>query len=257
MSPKNRQVAFEALETLAGLAKAGPAGRQVGKTAFALRKGGASPSLAEGEVVVIVADRDRLVVQTLRRPQRQPAPADVALRFAEIDAAVSQSLPGGELPGAEAEVGSLSASERQVLSRGGFDLAPLHPEERSPTFRTTVDYATLLEDSFTTDQAARRLKVNGSRVRQLLAARTLYGVKDRRGWRVPRFQFAGSRLVPGIDDVLPHLPAGLHPLAVHRWFTTPNPDLVDEEGDAAPMSPLAWLRSGLSVDVVAQLAAQL
>jgi hypothetical protein len=68
------------------------------------------------------------------------------------------------------------------------------------------------------------LGVDANRVRQRLGAKpwALYGVKHRRSWRLPRFQFddAGLGLVPGMDEVLPHLDPALHPLSVVHWFTT-------------------------------------
>jgi hypothetical protein len=63
--------------------------------------------------------------------------------------------------------------------------------------------------------------------------------------------------VPGIDRVFPRLPQSLNPVAVHRWFHTPNPDLEEREGQAAALTPLQWLQTGNDPDVVAELAAGL
>ncbi len=262
MRTKDRQHgAFLALDTLAGMATPRPAGQRASKRAYAIRKGDAPKHLSEDEVLVIVASRGQYVVEKVRLRQRQPSASDVALRFVEIDEAVSQALNTEQLLTHEATAPGLSESENALLVRGGFSVAPLSPDEESPTLRATVDYAKLLEDSFTADEAAKKLKVNPSRIRQRLAARELYGIKDRRGWRMPKFQFSGSRLVPHIDKVLPCVPKDLHPLAVYRWFMTPNPDLVDPEAEneeaVVPLSPLEWLHRGLPVDRVVELASQL
>lgn len=270
MRAKDRQRgAFLALDTLAGMATPRLAGPQASKRAYAFQKGDAPKHLFKDEVLVIVASRGQYVVEKVRLPQRQPSASDVALRFVEIDEAVSQALNANQLPTQEATAPGLSESEKELLLRGGFSVAPMSPDEESPTLRATVDLAKLLEDSYTTEEAAKKLKVNPSRIRQRLAARELYGVKDRRGWRVPKFQFSRSRLVPHIDEVLPRTPPELHPLAIYRWFTMPNPDLVEPEAEnlevvsavneeaVVPLSPLEWLRRGLPVDRVVELASQL
>src|SRR5439155_19546177 len=120
----------------------------------------------------------------------------------------------------------------------------------------TAEYADLLRDSYSAEQAARILSVNPSRIRQRLTAtpRTLYGIKHGKSWRIPRFQFRQRRLVPGIEMVVSRLAENLHPVAVHRWFTCPNQDLTVAE---RPVSPLQWLQSGNPPRAVADLAAEL
>jgi hypothetical protein len=56
--------------------------------------------------------------------------------------------------------------------------------------------------------------------------------------------------------VVARLDAELHPLSVYRWFTLRNPDLVPEDLPG-PLSPRDWLRRGLPVEPVAELAAGL
>jgi hypothetical protein len=140
------------------------------------------------------------------------------------------------------------------LARGGFDLRPWPAERPSPLARTAAATAVLLAASLTVAEAATLLGVDPSRIRQRLAAGSLYGLKRADGWRLPRFQFADGRLVPGIERVLPHLDRALHPLAVVRWFEQPDPDL---EIDDAPVSPRAWLLAGGDPAPVATLAADL
>jgi hypothetical protein len=90
-------------------------------------------------------------------------------------------------------------------------------------------------------EAARRLGVNTSRIRQRPAERSLYGVKDGNTWLLPAFQFVANGLVPGIEKVLRSLPEGLSPLAVARWLALPNPDLTTRDEEERPLSPRHYL----------------
>lgn len=115
-----------------------------------------------------------------------------------------------------------------------------------------------MASALTAAQAAKRLGVNASRIRQRLAGprRTLYGIKRDGEWRLSRFQFVRKGLLPGIGDVVAALDPKLHPVVVWRWFTTPNPDLL-REGQDEPLSPLDWLRAGGDPDEVSTLAEDL
>ncbi|HEX5505214.1 MAG TPA: helix-turn-helix domain-containing protein [Thermomicrobiales bacterium] len=151
----------------------------------------------------------------------------------------------------------LSAADRAELQDAGFSFAPPPAGSVDPLAETVAEYGALLATALTVAEAARRLGVDESRVRQLLARRALYGIKQRGEWRLPRFQFDPARpggLVPGVDRVLPRLDRGLHLVGVYRWFTNPDPDLV--LGDTA-VSPLDWLRTGGDPEPVADLAAAL
>lgn len=160
----------------------------------------------------------------------------------------------------------LTAAEEETLAAGGVDKEIFW---RGPALRALVEretrgaYDTLLGDSLGVTEAATALGVNPSRVRQRLEARTLYGIKDGRSWRLPRFQFGGHRrvlkgTVPNIGEVLVRVPRDMSPLAVNQWFVTPNPDLHDRRDDEErPMTPLEWLNQGYSPETAAHLAAQL
>ena len=147
----------------------------------------------------------------------------------------------------------LSASEIAVLEQGGFELEPLSLDNAHPLIRSAAAYAALIGSSLSVAQTAARLHVEGSRVRQRLGERTLYGIKMRSGWRLPLFQFTDEGTVPGIEVVLPRLDPTLHPLSVVGWFTTPNPDLTYGD-DEVPASALSWLMAGRSARTVAELA---
>lgn len=150
----------------------------------------------------------------------------------------------------------LSAPETAALRRGGFELAPLSPESSNALARTTAEYAVLRGTSLTAGEAAQKLGVDPSRVRQLLAARKIYGLQIRGAWKIPIFQFENDRLLPGLEEVVPALPEDLHPIAVYHWFTSPNPDLAPEELQRE-LSPREWLLTGHSLKVVVELASDL
>lgn len=150
----------------------------------------------------------------------------------------------------------LPEEETAALRRGGFRMTPARGTGGSALAQTAAEYAALMETSLAAGETARRLGVDPSRVRQLLAARKIYGLQVRGAWRIPLFQFDDSRLLPGLEEVVPHLPASLHPVAVYRWFTSPNSDLVPE-GSEEPLSPREWLLAGYSPEVPAHLAADL
>jgi hypothetical protein len=157
--------------------------------------------------------------------------------------------PGTAGPGLPAEAVALleEAGVRSMARDGGA-------RELS---RSRTAYEDLLLGSLGVAQAARRLEVNESRIRQRLLASppTLFGIKIGGGWLLPAFQFGPVGLVPGLDRVLAALPRDLGPLAIASWFTAPAADLSSASGK--PHSPLDWLRSGKPVDEVLELAAGL
>ena len=156
------------------------------------------------------------------------------------------SDPAAELP----------AEETAALRRGGFELTPRKSESANALARTAADYAALLATSLAANEAAQTLGLDPSRIRQLLVARKIYGLQRKGVWRIPIFQFDGHRLLPGLEEVVPSLPRDLHPVAVYRWFTSPNPDLLPEDLDRE-LSPREWLLAGYSPKIVAQLGVDL
>jgi hypothetical protein len=156
----------------------------------------------------------------------------------------------------------LTAAEVAILEEGGFDLSPeptvLDPAA-DPLARTAAELAALLKTSLSTLQAAERLGVDPSRIRQRLTAEppTLYGIRRESGWVLPEFQFDGSTLLPGMGEIVANLDPELHPVAVHRWFTLPNVDLDAGDDVSGPLSPRDWLRLGFPPGAVVSLAADL
>ena len=119
-----------------------------------------------------------------------------------------------------------------------------------------AEYAVLQNTSLTAGETAQKLGVDPSRVRQLLAARKIYGLQVRGAWKIPIFQFVDDRLLPGLEEVVPALSPDLHPIGVYHWFTTANPDLAAEDL-GREVSPREWLLTGHSPSLLAQLATDL
>ncbi len=155
----------------------------------------------------------------------------------------------------------LTAAETAILERGGFVLRPTDLGDEDPLVQTAAELAALLRESLSTAEAARRLGVDPSRIRQRLTASppSLYGVRLESGWVVPLFQLEGNKTLPGLADVVARLDSELHPVAVQRWFLLENPDLVLERKGKEPrtLSPRDWLHLGLPVEPVADLAGNL
>jgi hypothetical protein len=152
---------------------------------------------------------------------------------------------------------TLKPDQLQLLAQGGFEIEDPDLGIRDPVLLGALEYAALRATALTTKQAAARLHVNDSRIRQRLAERALYGLKVDDEWRIPIFQFEEKGIVPNIDRVLPRLDESLSAIAVFHWLTTPNPDLASAETDDKPVAPIAWLKLGLDPEEVAELAAQL
>lgn len=152
----------------------------------------------------------------------------------------------------------LTAAEAETLREGGFRPSPRPSGSDDPLARSIAEFAALLKTGDTVDEAAARLGVDVNWIRDRLTADSpaLYGVRLESGWRLPQFQFDGDRLLPGLEQVLAVLDPELHPVAVQRWFTTPDPDLVAGT-ESSPFSPRDWLRSGLPVAEVVRIARHL
>lgn len=153
----------------------------------------------------------------------------------------------------------LTAAEAEALERVGFDVRGVPAGAPDAIAQAAAETAALLGDSLDSSQVAERLGVHASRVRQRLVERTLHGIRSRDRWRIPAWQFEGGELLPGLADVLPHLPPSMHPLGVHAWFAEAKPDLpvpdeLEERLGERRLSPREWLLLGLPVEDVARLA---
>ena len=165
----------------------------------------------------------------------------------------------------------LTAAERGVLIKGGVRLNT--EPAGDPLAATTAQFSALVSTSLTTKEAAARLSMPESRIRRMIARRTLYSILLDNRRHIPAFQFArrdgsrrgagpsrtlgGGALTPNIGKVNAALPDDLHPVEVLAWYTQPHADLFMGDDVDARISPLDWLRSGGNVDRVVQLARRL
>ena len=156
----------------------------------------------------------------------------------------------------EGQASMLTASEEHALARGGVE--PVSEEDLAVVqARAASAFQELRDASLSVDEAAARLRVNTSRVRQRLGERSLYGLKDGNTWLLPAFQFRPKGLVPGVGVVVRSMPPDISPVAAAQWFTSPNPDLCTRDEDERPLTPLQWLLGGHPPEAAAALAAAL
>lgn len=205
--------------------------------------------LNEEIIVAIVAGRTLELRALAGAPDRVTAITRGVTQL--VDSALDAAVRRADTP-------PLTEAEEQALRRGGYEPAAPWPDSIA---RTASKFQALLKDSLTVEQAARLLGVAPSRIRQRIAgtggARTLYAIRGEGArWRIPKFQFRGRVLIPGIDKVIASLPADLSPIAVHNWLTTANPELTPLRHEH-PVSPLDWLRMGNSPGAAAALATDL
>lgn len=146
----------------------------------------------------------------------------------------------------------LTAAERDAVLRGGGSFDNLPSGVPDPRALGAAQFTALLANSYTVEEVAKMLNVDRSRVRQRLGERSLYGVKLRGSWRIPRFQFVDCDLIPGMEQVIAAMPANMDLLGWFNWFTLPDPDL---EIDDVAVSPAEWLRRGGDPGIVAAMAA--
>ena len=150
-----------------------------------------------------------------------------------------------------------SAAETEALrSVGALRDKPSLRAENDPLIKSQAQYMALLEDGLSAAETAKLLRVDVSRVRQRLRERSLFGIAYEGSWRLPRFQFEGRHVIPGLAQVLKSLPTDLFPLDLVDWFALPDPDLA-LDSDAAPLSPREWLLSGRPIEAVVALARDL
>lgn len=214
---------------------------------------GLESSVPEDEVVVLVLGAHAALVSRTRVSGRGLSLRELRLRLAGAEVAVeglATQLPVRDTPG-------LTSAEAALLDDASF--AARRTGDVTALERSRIEMELLVRESASLEDAATALGVSPSRLRQRLSpsVRTLYGIKDGRGWRIPRFLFATERkLIPGIEKVLPQVRPDAHPLAVQAWLTTPHQDLVVGDGDE-PVSPVDWLTSGRPADDVAKLAGEI
>lgn len=214
--------------------------------------------LRRGQMMVIVVDENAVAVRTFERPASRPpdggqAAASVAREMAAVGALLAEAPPSS------AGTGGLTKDELAVLHDSGVAVEQIASDTPADLVRQSIAaFARLIASSLTVEQAAKRLGVQSSRIRQRLggAVPTLYGFKLKGSWYVPAIQFGRRATLPGLEQVVPALPKALHPLEVVGWLDQPHPDLITET-DQGPVSPREWLGMGRPPEPVATLARDL
>jgi len=148
----------------------------------------------------------------------------------------------------ELTAAELDVLEAEGLSEPGVAVGPL--------ISGLAEAVRASDESLSAGAAAKKLGISTSRVRQRLGEGRLFGIKQGRDWRLPRWQFRqrGTGTIPGIEAVLEVMPRDIHPLSAQGFMSTPQPELR-VEGEA--VSPLEWLGSGGDPQSVAVLAEEL
>lgn len=166
-----------------------------------------------------------------------------------LEDALVRSAPTTVDPGADWTQAEIDVLDAEGV---GVERRPDDPDVIGVGYRHYLD---ILASGLSVTEVADRLNVTASRVRQLLGQRRLYGIRPRgRTWVVPSWQFAGGRLLPGVEVVNQAIPQDCHPMAVYGFFHTDQPEL---EADGTVLSPLAWLQQGGDPSVVQALAGDL
>ncbi len=148
----------------------------------------------------------------------------------------------------------LTDRELKALREAGVHAdAGLDPFDRVRA-KTLAQTALLQASTLTVGDVAHRLGVDRSRIRQMLADRSLIASKDGGEWRILDLQFVDDRLVANIAGIARALPEGMPLLAIANWLTMPEADL---EVEGTPVSPLEWLSAGGDPERVARLASDL
>lgn len=194
-------------------------------------------------------------IDTAAELERALADADIRIDVARFVGLLRECLQSIGRQRADVDPRTqLTAAETAELRKGGLSPTRNREARDRVRVRTATDTVALLATSLTTAEAAKRLGVDPSRIRQLLSERRLLATKDGGEWRLLALQFTDDRMIPNIGAVIESLPAGMPVLAAANWLATPEPDL---EIGGRPATPIDWLRSGGDPGRVVELTADL
>ena len=148
----------------------------------------------------------------------------------------------------------LTQQEADVLQSGGLELDSEIDYE--PIAAYAAQFEALLNSCLKVSEAAKKLGVSDSRVRQRLLGtpRELFGFHLANTWRLPAFQFTDEGLVPNIDKIISRLDPDIDLVSVENWFRLKH---VDLEHHGESVSPIQWLEMGLDWRLLADLAEDL
>ncbi|QNJ94867.1 hypothetical protein HZU40_11805 [Mycolicibacterium fluoranthenivorans] len=150
---------------------------------------------------------------------------------------------------------SLTEDEARLLDDADF--AEDHDAHVAAATEVAGQMASLTVTAFTAKEVAVGLGVTAARVRQKRLAGELWAISDGPRWIFPVMQFetnahgVPTRQVRGLDQVFKALPAGLHPVAIAGFLSTPQADLLRSRA----LTPVEWLRAGGDIDAAVAAAA--
>lgn len=217
-----------------------------------------------GEVVVTVLAtegelRQPVSEELIRRGlellfQRESRLERTAARYGLAAEALLASLEESAVDLTDESAG-IPEAELQALGEAGISLegSPADPSGAAQVALGHARFQRFRDEALTAAQAASRLGVSDSRVRQLISSGEVFTIPNSDGHLLPAWQFAGGRLVPGLPDLLKAVD-DVHPLTLASFMTLPD---VDLEVDGQPVSPVEWLLGGGDVETVTDLAAGL
>ncbi|MFM9462623.1 TetR/AcrR family transcriptional regulator [Streptomyces scabiei] len=126
---------------------------------------------------------------------------------------------------------------------------PVPPQKRA-SLQAALEYSQMIASSLTVQEFARETEMSTSAVEKRIKQGTLYTIQDRELVMIPRFQLSEGRLIPGLDQIVPLLPEGLHPLEVLSLLNRPSWAL---KLGGRPTSPVGWLKDGQEPGAVEQI----
>jgi hypothetical protein len=152
----------------------------------------------------------------------------------QLDSAFATTPRAGAAP--------LSADEVQFLRAhaGAGAIAVIDSwsgaRERQARARSVVrELGDALSGSMSIKEAAALLEIDRSRVSRRITGKGLWAFDINGSRRIPRWQFLGRGLLPGLDVIVPAIPREATPAAVEAFMKTPQPDF----GDRTPIEHLA------------------
>ncbi len=109
-------------------------------------------------------------------------------------------------------------------------------QERQAHARSAVrELGDTLSGSMSIKEAAALLEIDRSRVSRRITGKGLWAFDINGSRRIPRWQFLGRVLLPGLEVIVPAIPRDATPAAVEAFMKTPQPDF----GDRTPIEHLA------------------
>ena len=110
--------------------------------------------------------------------------------------------------------------------------------------------AALLAGSLSLTETAERLGVDRSRVSRRCSAGRLWSFTVDGHVRIPRWQLAGARTLPGLEQVVSAIPAESTPLMIEAVMTEP-------QEETSLRTPVEFLAEGGAPAIVAEMVADL